>query len=103
MIEASAFECVVHFARAVGGDNDNRRLRRFHGPQLRHCHLEVGQHLEQEGFKGLIGTVDFIDQQNRSARRVRFERLQQRTLDQESFGKNVMLDPRTITFALCFG
>src|SRR4029077_5191489 len=63
MIETTALERVMDFARAVGGDDDDRRFRRRHDADFRNRHLEVGQDLEQVGFKGLVGAVDLVDKE----------------------------------------
>ena len=92
----------MHFARAIGGDDDDRRVRRFNGAELRHSDLEVGKHFQKECFEGLVGAVDFVDQQHRRAGRIGLKRLQKRPLDQKAFGKYVVLDPRSITLAFGF-
>ena len=80
----------MDFARAVGGDDDERRMRGLHRAQFRHRDLEVGEHFEQERLERLVGAVELVDQQDRRARGVRLERLQQRPLDQKLLGKNVV-------------
>ncbi len=77
MIETTALERVVNFARAVGGDDDDRRFGRRHDADLRNRHLEVGQDLEQISFEGLIGAVDLIDQQHRRPVDAGLQRLQE--------------------------
>ena len=103
MIEAPALERVVHLAGAVGGDQNDRRLRRLDGAELGHGDLEIGQHFQQERLEGLVGAVDLVDQQHRRTGRVRLERLQQGPLDQEAFGEHVVLDARAVALASRLG
>ena len=86
----------MDFARAVRGDDDDRRLRRLHGADFRDRDLEIGEHFQQEGLERLVGAVEFVDQQHRRAGRVGLERLQQRPLDQEALGENVVLQPLAV-------
>ncbi len=99
MIEAAALERVVNFARAVGGDDDDRRLGRRHDADLRNRHLEVGQDLEQIGFEGLVGAVDLVDQQHRGPVDARLERLQERALDEIALREDVVLDAILVMLA----
>ena len=92
MIETAALQRVVDLARAVGGDDDDRRLLGLDGAELRDGDLKVGQHLEQERLERFIGAVELVDQQHRRAGSVGLQRLQQRPLDQEAFGEHVVLD-----------
>ena len=87
VIEAAPLERVVHFAGAVGRDDDDRRLRRLDGAEFRHGHLEIGQHFEQKRLERFVGAVDFVDQQHRRPGGIGLERLQQRPLDQKALGK----------------
>ena len=100
VIETAALERVVDFARAVGGDDDDRRMRGLDGAELRDGDLEVGQHFEQEGLERLVGAVEFVDQQHRRAGGVGLQRLQQRPLDQEALGEHVVLEPLAVVLAL---
>ena len=65
--------------------------------------LEVGQHFQQKRLEGLVGAVDLVDQQHRRPFCVGLERLQQRPLDQELFGKHVVFDALAVTLAFGFG
>ena len=58
--------------------------------------LEVGEHFQQKGLERFVGAVEFVDQQHRRAGRVGLQRLQQRPLDQEALGKDVLLEPLAI-------
>ena len=84
VIEAAALQRVVDLARAVRGDDDDRRMRRLHRAELGDRDLEVGQHLEQERLEGFVGAVELVDQQHRRAVGIGLERLQQRPLDEEA-------------------
>ena len=90
VIEAAPLQRVVDFAGAVRGDDHDRRMRRLDGAELGDRHLEIGQHLEQEGLERLVGAVELVDQQHRRAGRVGLERLQQRPLDQKTFREDVV-------------
>ncbi len=74
-------------------------LSRLDHAELRHGDLKVGQNFEEKGFERLVGTVDFVDQQDRRSFRRRFQSLQQRTLDQIARGKNIVLDPLLVMLA----
>src|SRR3546814_1190488 len=65
----------------------------MHGAQLGNRNLVIGKHLQQEGLEFLVGAVDLVDQQHR--RLVLSDRRQQRTLQQELLGEDVLLH--------CFG
>jgi hypothetical protein len=84
MIEAAPLQRVVDLAGAVGGDDDDGRLSRADRAKLGNGDLEIGQDLEQEGLEGLVGAVEFVDQQNRRAAVAGLERLQQRAADEEA-------------------
>ena len=102
MIEATPLERVVHFAGAVGRDNDDRRMRRFHGAKLRHGDLEIGEHFQKKCLESFIGTIDLVDQQDRRSRGIGLEGLQERSFDQKAIGEHVVFDPRAITLAFSF-
>ena len=68
MIEAAPLQRVVDLARAVGGDDDDRRLLGPDRAELRHRHLEVGEDFEQERLEGLVGAVELVDQEDRAPR-----------------------------------
>jgi hypothetical protein len=80
LIEAAALERVVHVARAVGGQDDQRRRCCAHGAQLGNRHLELREQLEQVALELLVGTIDLVDQQDGRARPGRVDGLQQRPL-----------------------
>ena len=67
VIEAAPLQRVVDLARAVGGDDDDRRLLRLDRADLRDRDLEIGQHFEQIGLERLVGAVELVDQQHRRA------------------------------------
>ncbi len=65
MIEAAPLQGVVDLARAVGSDDDDRRLSGTDGAKFRNGHLEIREDLEQERLEGFIGAVEFVDQEHR--------------------------------------
>jgi hypothetical protein len=73
----------VEFARAVRGEHDERAPPRGDRAELRDRDREVGQELEQERLELVVGAVDLVDQQHRRVGRIRLERLQQRSPQQE--------------------
>jgi enoyl-CoA hydratase/carnithine racemase len=83
MIEAAPLERIMHLAGAVRGDDDNGRRWRLDGAQFRDRGLKIGQDFEQEGLEGLVGAVQFVDQQYGRAGNIRLQRLQKRPLDEE--------------------
>ncbi len=103
MIEAAALQRVVDLARAVRGDDHDRRLGGPDGAELRHRHLEVGQHLEQEGLEGLVGAVELVDEQDRRAALVGLKRLQKRALDEIALREQVALEPVPVDMAARLG
>ena len=103
VIEAAALERVVDFARAVRGDDDDRRMLGLDGAELRDGHLEIGEHFEQERLERLVGAVELVDQQHRRAGGIGLERLQQRPLDQEALGEHVVLEPLAVVLAFGLG
>ena len=90
MIEAAPLQRVVDLARAVGGDDDDRRLFGLDGAELRHRHLEVGQDLEQERLERLVGAVELVDQEHRGRARLAGQRLEHRAADQVFFGEDIL-------------
>ena len=85
LIQAAALQRVVHLARAVGGEDDERRLGRPHRAELGNRDLEFGEQLEQKPFELLVGAIDLVDQQDGRTRARRIDRLQQRPLDEKRF------------------
>ena len=69
-------------------------MRRADRAELGDGHLEIGEHLEQEGLERLVGAVELVDQQHRRPGGIGLERLQQRTADQEAVGEDLALDAR---------
>src|SRR5205807_3248356 len=90
-IETATLEGIVDLARPVRGDDDGRRLVGLDRADLGNRDLEVGEQLEQEGLELIIGTVDFVDEQNRWSGPLALDRLQQRTLDQELMAVDLAL------------
>ena len=81
VVEAPALQGVMKLPRPVGGDDHDRRLLRPDGADLRDGHLEVGEHLQEEGLELVVRPVDLVDQEHRLVPGTR--RLEQRTLHQE--------------------
>src|SRR5688572_4033513 len=94
LIQASAFERVVHLTRAVRCENHERWLARPHGPELGNGDLKFGEQLQEKSFELLVGPIDFVDQQDGRTRTMRIDRLQQRTLDEKSVA--VEIPPRAL-------
>jgi hypothetical protein len=67
VVEAAALQGVVDFARPVGRDDDDRRLRRAEGAKLRHRNLKIRQDFKEKGLERLVRAVEFVDQQHRRA------------------------------------
>ena len=61
IVKATPFQCVMDFARPVGGQHYDRRAIRLDRPQFGNCNLVVAQRFQQ---KRLVGSVDFVDQQD---------------------------------------
>ena len=66
----------MHFAGAVGSENDDGRLRRADGAKFGDRDLKIRQRLQQERLERFIGAVDFIDQKHRRAALLRAHGLQ---------------------------
>ena len=87
VIEAAPLERVMHFAGAVGGEDDDGRFGCADRAEFRDRDLEIGERFEQEGLERFIGAVQFVDQQDRGAAGPRAHRLQERAFDQVVFGE----------------
>ena len=93
MIEAAPAHRIVHLARAVRGEDGDRRSGSLDRAKLRNGDLIVRQQLEEEGLERLIRAVELVDQQHRRpAFRRKLERLQQRTLQKVGRRVDVALD-----------
>ena len=84
-------------ARAVGRDDDDRRLRRAERAELGHRDRVVGEDLEQERLELVVGPVDLVDEEHRrgdGAERLRLvaDRSEQRALDEEALRVELVLD-----------
>jgi hypothetical protein len=64
VVEAAAFQGVMHLARAVGGEDDDRGLGGADRAELGDGDLEVGEGFEQEGLERLVGAVKLVDQKD---------------------------------------
>ena len=103
VIEAASLDRVVDLARAIGGDDDDRRLGALDRAEFRNRDLILGQHFEQICLEGLVGAVEFVDQEHRRDAVIGLERLQQRTADQEALGKDVGRERVLVDLALRLG
>jgi len=65
VVEAAPLHRVVDLARAVGGDDHDRRLGGAQRADFGNRDLPVRQHLEQVGLEGLVGAVELVDEQDR--------------------------------------
>ncbi len=92
-MEAAAAEGLCHLARPVGREEDQRRLLRvgLDRPELGDRHLELGEHLEQEGLELGVGAVDLVDQEHHRLRAL--EREEERARDQEVLAEERGLAP----------
>ena len=91
MVEAAALDRVVQIARAVGGQDDDRRVRGADRAELGDRHRRLAEQLEQERLEVVVGAVDLVDQQHRRARAGVLERAQQRPPDQVVGAEQVLL------------
>ena len=89
LVQAPALERVVHLARAIGCEDDQRRFEGPHGPELGNGDLVFGEQLEQKPFELLVGAIDFVDEQDRGTRAERIDRLKQRSLDEKGLAVEV--------------
>ena len=80
VVEAAALERVVQVARAVRGEDHDRRVRGPEGAELGDRDGRLGEQLEQERLELLVGAVDLVDEEHGRARARVLERLQERPL-----------------------
>jgi hypothetical protein len=81
-VQAATLQGVGHLTGVVAGEHDQRDVLGLQGAELRHAHLEVREHFQQEGLELGVGFVDLVDQEHRRARRR--DRLQERPRDDEA-------------------
>ena len=67
VVEAAALERVVQIARAVGGEDDDRRDAPRGSCRARDRHRRLGEQLEQERLEVVVGAVELVDEQHRRA------------------------------------
>ena len=79
-VETAPQQRLGQVAGAIRREHDHRPVPRRHRSQLGNRHLEIAQHLEQEGLELGIGLVDLVDQQHHAA--WRRQGAQQRPLEQ---------------------
>ena len=82
-------------------EQHDRALLADDRPELGDRHLEVREHLEQEGLGLDLDPVDLVDEQH--DRLVGADRLEQRTGQQERLGEDVGLDRRPVRLVLTVG
>jgi hypothetical protein len=63
-VQTAALEPIGELAGVVRGEDDERDVLGPDGPELLHRHLEVREHLEQEGLELGLGLVDLVDEQD---------------------------------------
>ena len=78
-------------------------MRGLDRAELRHRHLKIRQHFEQECLERFVRAVELIDEKNGRAVHMRFERLQQRPLDQIFFREDIVLEFGPVRRAARFG
>ena len=94
LIEAPALQRVVHLTRAIGREDDQRRLRCPQRAELGNRDLKFREQLEKESFELLVGTIDLVDQEDGRTRAQRVDRLKQRPFDEK--GLAVKLPARAL-------
>ena len=92
MVEAAPLERVVDLAGAVGGEDHHRDVLGADGADLGDGDLEVGEEFQQERLQLLIGAVDLVDEQDGRPLVGGVDRLQQRPLEQELLGEEIVAD-----------
>ena len=90
-VQAPALEAVGQLARVVRGEDHQRDIGGLDRAELGHRHLEVREHLEQEGLELRLGLVDLVHQQHH--RIVRLDGLEQRPRRQEAVGEEGVVLP----------
>ena len=65
VIETAPLQGVVDFARAVGGNDDNRRLFGLDRAKLGNRDLKIGKHFQKKRLERLIRAVKLVDQKHR--------------------------------------
>jgi len=86
LIQATALQRIMHFARAIRRHHDEGRMLGAHRAVFGNRYLEVRQQFEQERFERFVGAIDLVDQQHAPRARMIFigqQRLEQRALQQE--------------------
>src|SRR5258706_1533239 len=89
VVEAAPLHRVVDLARAVGGDDHDRRLGGAQGADLGDGDLPVGQHLQQVGLERLVGAVELVDEQHRRGAGLALERARERPPHEEALRVDV--------------
>ena len=79
----------MDLARAVRGDDHHGRRARPDRTQLGYGDLEIREHLEEVGLKGLVAAVDFVDEEHGRDASRGVQRLKQGAPDEEVLSKDV--------------
>src|SRR5580658_148583 len=65
VVKAAPLQRVAQFPCSVGGQDNEWHIFGLDGAHLRDGDLKIGEQLEQKRLEGLIGAVNFVNQQNR--------------------------------------
>ena len=90
VVEAAPLERVVDLARTVRGEDHHRDVLGADRADLGHGHLEVGEELQEKRLQLLIGAVDLVDEEHGSPFVGGVDRLQQRPLEEELLGEEIV-------------
>src|SRR5437763_332294 len=99
--QAAPLQRLRQLPGVVGGEDHDRAPHGRDRAQLRHRHLEVGQHLEEQGLGLDLDPVDLVDEEHHGL--VGPDGLQQGPSEQEGFGEDVGLDRRPVPLVLPVG
>jgi hypothetical protein len=103
VIEAAALQRVVDLARAVGGDDDDRRMRGLDRAELGIVTWKSASTSSRNASKASSVRSSSSISSTGAPSVVGLQRLQQRPLDQEALGEDVVLEPLAVRFALGLG
>jgi hypothetical protein len=90
MIKTAPTQRIGQFSGGIRGEHDARDRHRLDRSKLRNADLKIGEEFKQKSLELLVGTVNFVDQQDR--RLVATDSREERTFQEIFFGKNVLLD-----------
>ena len=92
VVQAATLQRIVHIAGAVRGQHHDRRSRGREPAEFGNGDLVVGQHFQQVRLELVVGAIDLVDQQHRWHLADVVDGLQQRTLQQEPFVVQLLLE-----------